>query len=237
LIVRLNTRHEPGDTSSSRGYAVTMTKINTLLIFVFLFACFGQSANRGSHAETLTMLILGDSLTSGYGLDPQHAFPAQLEKKLQSLGRNVSVRNGGVAGDTSAGGRARLEWALSDKPDAVMVELGANDGLRGLEPSQLRENLAAIITVLKKRGIGVLLAGMLAPPNFGERYSREFNQVYPDLAKSHGVEFYPFFLDGVAAQQALNQKDGIHPNSSGVAIIVDRMLPYVLRFLDKLEKK
>ena len=183
-------------------------------------------------AAPARLLVLGDSLAAGYGLTPEQSFPAQLQARLRADGRDVTVLNAGVSGDTSAGGRARFGWALADKPDFVLVELGANDGLRGLDPKAMRANLEAIILRLKQDGIGVMLAGMLAPPNMGTQYEKEFNAVYPTLAQKHDLVFYPFFLDGVAANPALNQRDGIHPNAEGVAAIVDRITPYVVRLLD-----
>ena len=173
------------------------------------------------------MLALGDSLTAGYGLAADQAFPAKLQAALRNRGLAVRVINAGVSGDTSAGGRARLNWSLADKPAAAIIELGANDAMRGLDPDATRGNLDAIIAELKKRGIAVLLAGMLAPPNLGPEYEARFNAIYPDLAARHGVLFYPFFLDGVAARPELNQADGMHPTAAGVDIIVDRLLPLV----------
>ncbi len=173
------------------------------------------------------MLALGDSLTAGYGLAAEEAFPARLQMALRKQGLRVRVINAGVSGDTSAGGRARLDWSLADNPSAAIVELGANDALRGLDPDATRANLDAIISKLRKRGIAVLLAGMLAPPNLGPEYEARFNAIYPALATKHGVLFYPFFLDGVAARPELNQADGMHPTAAGVDIIVERMLPLV----------
>lgn len=165
------------------------------------------------------------------------AFPAKLEAALAKRGQQVTLVEAGVSGDTSAGGRARLTWTLSGVPngtvDAVIVELGANDGLRGLPPDQMRANLAAILDEFKRRKIPVLLAGMLAPPNLGESYGREFNAVFADLAKSYDVVYYPFFLDGVASQSELNQADGMHPNAAGVDIIVGRILPSVEQLLKR----
>lgn len=184
-------------------------------------------------AEQIRILALGDSLTAGYGLDINDGFTAQLERKLTALGYSVRVLNGGVSGDTSAGGRARLDWALADRPTHAIVELGANDGLRGLDPGAMRENLDAIIRRLHDAGVAVLLAGMRAPPNLGSAYTSAFNRVFPELAKKHNVVLYPFFLAGVASRPALNLRDGIHPNREGIAIIVDRITPYVVRLLEK----
>ena len=183
-------------------------------------------------AKETRLLAFGDSLTSGWGLASRDAFPAQLERALHAAGRkDVRVIASGVAGDTSAGGRARLAWSLVDRPDAAIVELGANDGLRGVDPASTYDNLDAILTELKRQEIPVLLAGMYAPPNLGREYGKAFNAVYPRLAESHGVSLYPFFLDGVAVEPRLNQPDGIHPNADGVAIIVERILPYVMKVL------
>jgi acyl-CoA thioesterase-1 len=175
------------------------------------------------------ILVLGDSLSAGYGLPAGASFPAQLERALNESGVAAKVINSGVSGDTSAGGRARLAWALGDKPQAMIVELGANDGLRGLDPAKTEANLDAIVTAAKKAGMRVLLSGMKAPPNLGAEYGSEFDALYPRLADKHGVLFDPFFLEGVAARPELNQPDGIHPNAEGVAVIVRRMLPLVRR--------
>ena len=182
-------------------------------------------------AET-RLLAFGDSLTSGWGLAARDAFPAQLERALHASGRaDVRVIAAGVAGDTTAGGRARLAWSLAERPHAAIVELGANDGLRGIDPASTYANLDAILAELGRRGIAVLLAGMYAPPNLGREYGAAFDSIYPRLADEHGVALYPFFLDGVAVEPALNQPDGLHPNAAGVAVIVRRILPYVMRVL------
>lgn len=184
-----------------------------------------------ARAEVPKILALGDSLTAGYGLAPEEAFPVRLEAKLRATGTPVTVINAGVSGDTSAGGRARLDWALADKPDHAIVALGANDMLRGVDPTETRRNLDAILADLKARGVKVLLLGMLASPNMGKDYGAAFDAIYPDLAKKHGVTLYPFFLDGVAAQRDLNQADGIHPNTRGVAVMVERIAPVVRKWL------
>jgi len=185
--------------------------------------------------EPIRLMVLGDSLTAGYGLPQTEAFPVKLEIALKARGANVKVINAGVSGDTTSGGRARLGWALADKPTHVLVELGANDALRGVDPKITRENLDAIVAELKKAGVKVMIAGMLAPPNWGNDYEKEFRAIFPDLARKHGVPLYPFFLDGVAAERSLNQPDGIHPNEAGVAVIVDRITPPVLRWLAEKE--
>lgn len=176
----------------------------------------------------------GDSLAAGYGLPPEQGFAAQLQAALRRQGVAATVRNGGVAGDTAAQGRARLRWGLRGlrrTPDLVIVELGANDMLRGLPVAQARTNLDLILAELKRRRIPVLLAGMRAAPNLGPEYARAFEAMYPALARKHGVPLYPFFLDGVAANRALIQRDGLHPNARGVAVVVARIVPSVRRAL------
>lgn len=184
-----------------------------------------------SGAEPLRLLAFGDSLTHGYGLVDGETFPEQLEAALKEAGHDVIVINSGNSGDTTASGRARLDWALADNPDAVIVELGANDGLRGLDPAQTFANLDAILARFEKESIPVLLAGMLAPRNLGKDYTEEFDAAYPRLAEKYKVALYPFFLDGVVQNEKLNQTDGIHPNSEGVAIIVSKILPQVEKLL------
>ncbi len=187
-----------------------------------------------ARSEPLKLLAFGDSLTAGYGLPQSQGFAAQLEARLRAAGITVTVINAGVSGDTTAGGRARLDWTLADPPDAVILELGANDGLRGIEPRVSRDNLDAILTRLQSRNIPVLFAGMYAPPNLGKEYGTEFRNVYEDLATRHDIDFYPFFLDGVAGLPDLNLNDGIHPNAAGIAVIVERILPAVQRMLARI---
>ena len=177
------------------------------------------------------ILDFGDSLTAGYGLPAGQAFPARLEAWLHQQGIEVRVVNAGVSGDTTAGGLARLDWALTDKPDLVILALGANDALRGIEPSSVRENLDKMIGKIEASGAKVLLLGMLAPPNWGEEYRHAFDQIFPELAYIHHLPLYPFFLEGVAMQPELNQPDGLHPNERGVAVLVDRIAPVVARLL------
>lgn len=177
------------------------------------------------------MVVLGDSLSAGYGLPAAAAFPVRLQKALEAKGIKVGMVNAGVSGDTSSGGRDRVDWSVPDGTDAVIVELGANDALRGTDPAVTRAALSDIITKLKARKIAVLLCGMLAPPNYGSEYAAKFNAIYPDLSKSLGVPLYPFFLDGVAGDAKLNQADGMHPIAEGVDIIVKNMLPTVEAFL------
>lgn len=182
------------------------------------------------------VVVLGDSLTAGYGLAGDDAFPARLQAALKARGIDARVINAGVSGDTTAAGLRRLDWALAagsdGPPNALIVELGANDGLRGLDPKKTEANLDAILTKAKAQGLKVLLTGMKAPPNYGRDYAAEFDAMFPRLAARHGVPLYPFFLDGVAADRSLNQADGLHPTPAGVAVIVERILPYVKRLLD-----
>ncbi len=184
--------------------------------------------------EAITIAVLGDSLTAGYGLSAAAAFPARLEAALRRSGIAARVIDAGVSGDTTAGGRARLDWVLQDNPDLLLVELGANDALRALDPAQAEANLDAILAVAQKRGIPVLLAGMRAPRNLGADYVRRFEAIYPRLAQKYGVELYPFFLEGVAGVPELNQGDGLHPNARGVEEIVRRLLPQVRRLAEAL---
>lgn len=205
-----------------------MRLIMICLTLLASITCGTQSTLANNSVEHVKrLLILGDSLTAGYGLAASEAFPVQLEKALRQSGYNVTVVNAGVSGDTSAGGLARLGWALADAPQIVVVELGGNDALRGLPPEMTFDNLDTILERLKVAGIRVILAGMKAPRNLGEDYTAAFDQIYPLLSNKHNVIFYPFFLDGVALDPALNQADGIHPNATGVGVIVERMLPIV----------
>jgi acyl-CoA thioesterase-1 len=173
------------------------------------------------------MVVLGDSLSAGLGLPATSAFPVRLQKALGDKGIKVDITNAGVSGDTSSGGRDRLDWSVPEGTEAVIVELGANDALRGIAPAVSRAALTDILTRLKARKIAVLLCGMLAPPNYGSEYAARFNAIYPELSKSFGVPLYPFFLEGVAAEARLNQADGIHPTADGVDVIVKNILPMV----------
>jgi acyl-CoA thioesterase I len=181
-------------------------------------------------ARDKLVLAFGDSLTAGYGLKPNESFPAQLQAALRKNGIAARVHNGGVSGDTSAAGKARLGWVLASlkaKPDLVILELGANDMLRGLSPAQTRANLDAMLADLKRRRIPVLLAGMRAAPNLGKAYQAQFDPLFPALAKTHGARLYPFFMNGVAANRALLLGDQMHPNARGVAVIVRGIMPQV----------
>ena len=197
-----------------------------------IFVCTNMSLKASELTKSVTkLMIFGDSLTAGYGLTKEDSFSVKLSEALKSKGRNVKIILSSVSGNTTAGGKSRLDWALSDKPDAFLLELGANDGLRGVDPSVSRENLEYILRKLKKNRIRTLMVGMLAPPNLGKEYSNEFNKIFPSLAKKYNVLYYPFFLEGVAANPELNQEDGIHPNPKGVEEIIKRMLPIVLQLV------
>lgn len=183
----------------------------------------------------MQIVAFGDSLVAGYGVGPGESFPEQLEAALEARGYSVSVANAGVSGDTTSGGLARLDWSVPPETDLVIVELGANDALRGVKPEVTERNLDAILARLSERdGTRTLLAGMVAPPNMGGDYSRAFNPVYERLAQKYDVAFYPFFLEGVAAVPELNQGDYMHPNAAGVARIVENILPTVIAELDAL---
>jgi acyl-CoA thioesterase-1 len=205
-----------------------------MLVFGLALAIAGTAfAQTPSADETkpIKLVVLGDSLSAGLGLAASEAFPARLQKSLKLKGIEVDMINAGVSGDTSSGGRDRLDWSVPEGTEAVILELGANDALRGTDPKVTRSALTDILTRLKARRIAVLLCGMLAPPNYGSDYSARFNAIYPDLAKSFRVPLYPFFLAGVAADTRLNQADGLHPTAKGVEVIVKNILPTVEAFL------
>ena len=187
-----------------------------------------------AQAQPVRIVALGDSLTAGFGLAGSAAFPAQLERALKARGHAVAIQNAGVSGDTASGGAARVEWSVPDGTDGVILELGANDALRGVDPAVTRKNLEAIIARLIERKIPVLLAGMYAPRNLGEDFAKRFDAIYPELAKKHGLVLYPFFLEGIAGDRALNQADGLHPTADGVSVIVRTILPTVERFIATL---
>ena len=195
-------------------------------------AALAQSAAAGGRGP-VRIVAFGDSLTAGYRLPPGDAFPVKLEKALRTRGHSVEVANAGVSGDTTAAGLARLDWAVPERADLVILELGANDGLRGIDPQVTRRNLETIIGRLKGKGATVLLAGMLAPKNWGEDYARRFDAIYPELAAAHGLTLYPFFLEGVALRPDLNLDDGLHPNARGIDAIVARIVPVVEGLLEQ----
>jgi acyl-CoA thioesterase-1 len=189
------------------------------------------AAGAAPAAPAARILAFGDSLTAGFGLSPEQAFPARLQASLAGLGIAVQVLNGGISGDTTADGVARLDWALADHPDIVLVELGANDALRGIDPKLSYANLDKILARLKASGARAMLLGMAAPANWGREYQQDFAAIYPALAAKYQVPLYPFFLDGVALDASLNQPDGLHPNARGADIIAGKVAPYVARLL------
>ncbi len=204
----------------------------SLTLLAPAMACAQATSVR--EARPVKMVVLGDSLSAGFGLSGTAAFPARLQKALQSKGMEVDIINAGVSGDTTSGGRDRLDWSVPKGTEAVILELGANDALRGVDPKVTRSALTDILTRLKARGIAVLLCGMVAPPNYGSDYAARFNAIYPDLAASFGVPLYPFFLEGVAAEARFNQADGLHPTAEGIDVIVKNILPTVEAFLGKV---
>jgi len=207
--------------------------VHMLVLGMLLMAAGTALAQTSAAGETkpIKMVVLGDSLSAGLGLSASSAFPARLQKSLEAKGIAVDMINAGVSGDTTSGGRDRLDWSVPEGTEAVILELGANDALRGIDPRVTRAALTDILTRLKARRIAVLLCGMVAPPNYGSDYSARFNAIYPELAKSFGVPLYPFFLEGVAAAARLNQADGLHPTAEGVDMIVKNILPTVEAFL------
>ncbi len=201
-------------------------------------ACLGAALGllAGAAPTPPKLLIFGDSLVAGFGLPHQDGFEVQLEQALQRAGHPVQILDGGVSGDTSAGGLARLDWALADRPDAVVVELGANDALRATDPRETEANLTSILNTLAGKHIPTLLCGMLAPPNLGSAYGEQFRAVYQRLSQRPKLLFDPFFLQGIAGDPALNQPDNMHPNAQGVRRNVARILPVVERLLDEVKR-
>ena len=199
----------------------------------FLLALPGAPAQ----AQPVKIVAFGDSLLAGFGLRANESFPAQLENALKKRGHEVEIANAGVSGDTTTGGLARLDWSIQDGTEAVILVLGANDMLRGFEPSLTRKNLDEMIRRLKARKIEVLVGGMRAAPNLGAEYAAKFDSIYAELAKEHDVLIYPFFLDGVAGQRDLNMSDGIHPTPKGVSLVVERILPSVESLLERVKKR
>jgi acyl-CoA thioesterase I len=202
-----------------------------ILGFILIGVLSAGMGKAASPSAPMKILAMGTSLTQGYGLPPGTELTTLLEARLKASGVNAQVINAGVSGDTSAGGLSRLDWSLSDNPDAAIIELGSNDALRGIDPSQTEKNLSAILGKLKAKHIPVLLLGMRAPRNLGPEYAAEFDSIYPRLAKQFGDELYPFVLDGVALNPKLNQADGIHPNPAGEKIVADRIFPYVQKLV------
>jgi len=203
--------------------------VNACLLFI------ASSGDAQAQSDPIRIVAFGDSLTAGYGLKPSEAFPAQLEKALRDKGYAVEVINAGVSGDTTAAGLERFDWAFPEDTDAAIVALGANDALRGVDPAETRRNLDEILTRLDARGIPTLLAGMMAPRNWGDDYVKKFDAIYPELAERHGALLYPFFIERVALRPELNLDDGMHPNSAGVAAIVEDILPKVEELIARVE--
>jgi Lysophospholipase L1 and related esterases len=201
------------------------------IVLQFLVMTSLLAAPAAAQQQEIRLVGFGDSLMAGYQLAPTESFTAQLEAALRAKGHHVAVANAGVSGDTTSGGLSRVDWSVPDGTDGVILELGANDALRGIAPEETEKNLDAIVSRLKERNIPVLLAGMMAPPNMGPEYAARYNQIYPRLAEKHGIKLYPFFLDGVVAVAGTQLEDGMHPNARGVGIMVERSLPAVEGFL------
>ena len=204
-----------------------MARVQRLAALLLTMACVMSPQFTRAADGPVKIVVLGDSLSAGYGLPVQSAFPAKLGQALEAKGVAVAITNAGVSGDTASGGLGRVDWSVPDGTDAVIVELGANDALRGIDPAVTRTALDGILKKLKDRKVAVLLAGMYAPRNMGGDYARDFDAIFPALARTYGTVFYPFFLDGVATDDKLNQRDGMHPNAAGVDVIVGRILPKV----------
>ncbi len=206
---------------------VRHTQFRRYFTLLFIMVAALVAYNSPALAKPTSIVAFGDSLTAGFGLAAEDAYPVKLEAALKARGYNVTITNAGVSGDTSSGGLQRLDWSIGKDVDLVIVELGANDALRGIDPSVTRKSLTEIVTRLLASGKKVLLAGMLAPPNLGEEYGNRFKAIFTDLGKMDGVTLYPFFLEGVAGQPELNQHDGLHPTAKGVEEIVKRLLPVI----------
>jgi acyl-CoA thioesterase-1 len=217
------------------GYEVFVNRFFKTLVLVLLLIPAAGSTAIAQTQQPIVITAFGDSLTAGYGLTAGQAFPARLEAALIKRGHKVRLVNAGVSGDTTTAGLSRLNWSVPKDTKAVILELGANDALRGISPKQTRASLASILKSLKQKDIPVLMAGMLAPPNLGPDYGRGFNRIFPELARQYQVVFYPFFLKGVAADATLNQADGIHPNARGVEVLVKNILPAVERLLARVK--
>ena len=204
-----------------------------LASFAFVLTSIAPAQANLNACEDKQLVVFGDSLVAGYGLEPGAAYPEQLNKRLEEKGIELEVINAGVSGDTTSSGLARLDWSVGENADAVILELGANDALRGISPDVTEKNLDAMITSLKAKDVEVLLAGMMAPPNMGPSYGEAFNSIYARLAEKHDIALYPFFLDGVVADAKLNQPDGIHPTKEGIAVIVQKSMPAVMKLLEE----
>lgn len=212
--------------------AISLATFLALGVFVY-----GPS-RAADQSGTIRILAFGDSLTAGYGLDDlADSFPAQLERALKAKGHNVALIQAGISGDTTTGGLNRIEWSLAEKPDAVIVALGGNDALRAVDPTVTEKSMKGIVERIRRDGTPVLVAGMLAPPNLGRDYADRFNAAFANAAKMNGAIFYPFFLDGVASIPALNQADRIHPNPKGVAVMVEKITPYMVTLIDQVQAR
>jgi acyl-CoA thioesterase I len=198
---------------------------------------FALPASAADPKAPIRIVAFGDSLTAGYGVGPNDAFPVQLQRALTAKGLAVEVINSGVSGDTTAAALDRFDWSVPDGIDGAIVELGANDGLRGLDPAVARKNLGLILTRLKAKNAEILLTGIPAPRNWGDAYVKAFDGMYADLAKEHGTALYPFFLEGVALKDGLNLPDGLHPNAKGIAVVVERIMPSVEALIAKAESR
>ena len=247
ISARTESRLERGGTTARRGlrpYGFRLALVQSAATFfvAFLLLFIGSPDMAGaqtpssdpSAGRSLKLVAFGDSLSAGYNLPASAAFPTVLEQALRQKGLAVEIVNAGVSGDTTQGGLERLDWSVPDGTDGVILELGANDALRGVDPALTRKNLEAMIARLTERKIPVLLAGMYAPRNLGEDFAKRFDAIYPELAKKHGLVLYPFFLEGIAGDRALNQADGLHPTADGVSVIVRTILPTVERFIATL---
>lgn len=211
-----------------------LVAVNLCILCLLLLAHMNTAS---AQERPIRIVAFGDSLTAGYRLPPKNAFPVRLQAALKARGHNVTVANAGVSGDTTAGGLARLDWAVPDDADAVIVELGANDALRGLDPAAAQKNLDAILTRIKAKGADILLTGMRAPRNYGPEYTSAFDRIFPGLARAHNTLYYPFFLEGVILNPALNLDDSIHPNAKGVDVIVEGILPHVEELIARVKKR
>src|SRR5438445_3554975 len=223
--------------NSARGVEGSFSNFAHIIVLILAFLMTGNALAQTPAAgpsKPIKIVAFGDSLTAGLGLPANQAFPVRLQKALESKGIRVDMINAGVSGDTASGGRDRLDWSIPEGTEAVILELGANDALRGIDPAVTRAALTDILTRLRARKIAVLMCGMLAPPNYGSEYAARFNAIFPELSNSFGVPLYPFFLEGVAADAKLNQADGLHPTADGVDVIVKNILPMVEAFLGAL---
>jgi acyl-CoA thioesterase-1 len=211
--------------------------VRLMVIVNLWFAAELGAAMAADEAAPVRIVAFGDSLTAGYMLKPSEAFPVQLAAALKAKGYAVDVANAGVSGDTTANGLERFDWAIPDGTEAVVLELGANDALRGIDPGRARDNLDKILTQLRARNIEVLIAGMMAPKNWGKEYEARFAPIFSDLATKHGALLYPFFLDGVALDAKFNLADGMHPTGPGVGVIVERILPKVEELIGRVRER